>query len=30
MVEQLRKHNPNVKKNIYRSLQRVRKEYLLG
>jgi tRNA 2-thiocytidine biosynthesis protein TtcA len=30
MIEQLKKHNPNVKKNIYRSLQRVRKEYLLG
>jgi len=30
MVEELGKHNRNVKKNIFRSLQRVRQEYLLG
>jgi tRNA 2-thiocytidine biosynthesis protein TtcA len=29
MVEELKKHNRNVKKNIFRSLQRVRTEYLL-
>jgi tRNA 2-thiocytidine biosynthesis protein TtcA len=30
MVEELKKHNRNVKKNIFRSLERVRSEYLLG
>jgi tRNA 2-thiocytidine biosynthesis protein TtcA len=30
MVAELKKHNRNVKKNIFRSLQRVREEYLLG
>jgi tRNA 2-thiocytidine biosynthesis protein TtcA len=29
MVSELKKHNKNVKKNIFRSLQRVREEYLL-
>jgi tRNA 2-thiocytidine biosynthesis protein TtcA len=29
MVAELKKHNRNVKKNIFRSLQRVREEYLL-
>jgi len=29
LVEELKKHNRNVKKNIYRSLKRIRKEYLL-
>lgn len=29
IIEGLKKHNRNVKKNIFRSLQRVRKEYLL-
>jgi len=29
IVAELEKHNPNVKKNIFRSLQKVRKEYLL-
>jgi tRNA 2-thiocytidine biosynthesis protein TtcA len=29
IVEELEKHNKNVKKNIFRSLQRVREEYLL-
>jgi tRNA 2-thiocytidine biosynthesis protein TtcA len=29
IVAELKKHNPNVKKNIFRSLQKVRKEYLL-
>ena len=30
MIAELKKHNRNVKKNIFRSLQRVREEYLLG
>jgi tRNA 2-thiocytidine biosynthesis protein TtcA len=29
VIAEMKKHNRNVKKNIYRSLQRVRKEYLL-
>jgi len=29
LVEELKKHNRNVKKNIYRSLKRIRPEYLL-
>jgi tRNA 2-thiocytidine biosynthesis protein TtcA len=29
IVSELEKHNPNVKKNIFRSLQKIRKEYLL-
>jgi tRNA 2-thiocytidine biosynthesis protein TtcA len=29
MITELKKHNPHVKKNIYRSLTRVREEYLL-
>ena len=29
ILEELKKHNKNVKKNIFRSLQRVREEYLL-
>ena len=30
ILEELKKHNKNVKKNIFRSLQRIREEYLLG
>lgn len=30
IIAEVRKHNRNVKKNIFRSLQRVREEYLLG
>jgi tRNA 2-thiocytidine biosynthesis protein TtcA len=30
IITELKKHNRNVKKNIFRSLQRVRKDYLLG
>ncbi|HVN97642.1 MAG TPA: ATP-binding protein [Syntrophorhabdaceae bacterium] len=30
IIEDLKKHNKNVKKNIFRSLARVRTEYLLG
>lgn len=30
IIAEVRKHNRNVKKNIFRSLQRVRAEYLLG
>jgi tRNA 2-thiocytidine biosynthesis protein TtcA len=30
IIGEVRKHNRNVKKNIFRSLQRVRQEYLLG
>jgi len=29
IIEELKKHNKNVKKNIFRSLQRVREDYLL-
>jgi len=30
MIRELKKHNRNVKKNIFRSLQRIREEYLLS
>ena len=30
IIEELKGHNKNVKKNIFRSLTRVREEYLLG
>jgi tRNA 2-thiocytidine biosynthesis protein TtcA len=30
IIKELRSHNKNVKKNIFRSLTRVREEYLLG
>jgi tRNA 2-thiocytidine biosynthesis protein TtcA len=30
MIAELKKHNRNVKKNIFRSLQRIREEYLLS
>lgn len=30
MITELKKHNRNVKKNIFRSLQRIREDYLLG
>jgi len=30
IITELKKHNRNVKKNIYRSLQRIRQEYLLS
>jgi len=30
MIREAEQHNKNVKKNIFRSLQRVRPEYLLG
>ncbi len=30
MISEVERHNRNVKKNIFRSLQRVREEYLLG
>ena len=30
IIKELKKHNENVKKNIFRSLTRVREEYLLG
>jgi len=30
LVEELKKHNRNVKKNIFRSLRRIREEYLLA
>lgn len=30
VITELKKHNPNVKKNIFRSLHRVREDYLLG
>ena len=30
IIAEMEKHNRNVKKNIFRSLQRVREEYLLS
>jgi hypothetical protein len=30
VIEDLKGHNKNVKKNIFRSLTRIREEYLLG
>jgi hypothetical protein len=30
MISEVEHHNRNVKKNIFRSLQRVREEYLLN
>ncbi len=30
MIAEMERHNRNVKKNIFRSLKRVREEYLLG
>jgi hypothetical protein len=29
IIEEMKQHNRNVKKNIFRSLQKIRKDYLL-